>query len=143
MKRIFFLFLLSAAAAAQQAVLPLPRDARNNPLMAGLGEPQLYELTITNTTYGTGNRITLPSTGDSTNRVYRHFWVYNADASRTAYFCFGAAAAACSTSIIKVRPGMGFVDDFSYFGLASSQGTGYIYYKLDSSGTASVDVRVW
>lgn len=139
---LMVLAFFSIEALAQQSVLPLPTDARANPLIAGLGEPYLFELTITNTTFNTSNRITLSSTGQDLRRVYRHFWVHNTSTDRTAYFCFGGATA-CSTASSKAGPGIGFVDDFSYFGLAASTGTQYIYYKLDSSGTASVDVRVW
>lgn len=131
--------LISVTAVAQQSPYSLPRDARNTPLYTGLGLPVLTELTVGNTTYDDTHKITLPTTGASLNRVFAHFWVWNANTTDSVYFCFGTTAALCTANHIKVRPSAAFVDDFAWFG--DAVGTPYIFYKCATS--ASVDVRVW
>ncbi len=135
---IKLLIFIGAVAHAQQSNLALPRDARNTPLYTGLGLPFLSELTVATTTYSDAAKITLPSTGNSTNRVFAHFWVWNASTTDSVYFCFGTTAALC-TDMVKVRPSSAFVDDFAWFGAAV--GTPYIFYR--AAGSSSVDVRVW
>ncbi len=126
-------------AFSQQAIVSLPRDARNTPYFSGIGLPFLSELTIATTSYDDAAKITLPNSGQSLNRVFNHFWVWNASTTITAYFCFGTTAAGCTTNHVKVRPNSAFVDDFAWFG--DAVGTPYIFYKASASD--AVDVRVW
>lgn len=130
--------LIGVRAFAQQSIVSLPTDAKNNPYFSGIGLPSLSELTVTNTSYDDTHKITLPNSGQSLNRVFNHFWVWNASTTDSVYFCMGKTAAAC-TDMIKARPSAAFVDDFSWFG--DAVGTPYIFYKAAAS--VSVDVRVW
>lgn len=140
MKKLLFLALFSASLHAQQSVLSLPHDSRNSPLMAGLGLPYLFEPTVTVTAYSTSERSALNFSGDNTNRQYRHMMIYNPSSTLSIYLCAGDSTG-CYRDMWKVRPGLGLVDDFSYFGTANN--LTHIYYRLSGAGSVSPDVRVW
>lgn len=134
------LSLFSSLSFAQQLSYPLPRDARDNVLYFGVGNPYAFELTATTSSYTTGVRYQLPTSGNDVKRVYRHLYVYNPDSTRIVYICFGDSSG-CSTDSYKVRPGFGLVFEPIRFG--EPVGTGYVYMRLDSAGSVTADLSAW
>jgi hypothetical protein len=139
-KLILGLFLLSATAMAQQAIMSLPRDATNIPLDQGLGNPYAFTLTPTTASYDAAVRYEIPKTGNDTGRVYRHLYVLNPSATRTAFVCFGDANG-CTIDSFIVRPGYGLVFEPIRFGAAV--GTPFVYVRLDDAGSQVVDLSIW
>jgi len=132
-------FWLGEQAIAQQSLMSLPRDARNNPLESGLGGSYAASQTITVTAYNVSQRYQVPSSGLDVNRAYRHFFLLNRDAVDTITVCFGDATG-CSDNAVIVRPGYGVVFEPVLFGKAV--GKEYVYFKTDL-GPADIDVAVW
>lgn len=137
---LIILGLIPTVSFSQQSYFRLPRDSNNTPLIAGLGEPYLFEPTGTSTTYIVGQRVAIPLTGNDALRQYRHISVFNASTTRTVYICVGDGAG-CTRDWYKARPSQGFVDDFTYFGVGDAKT--HIYYRIDSAGTAAFDLRIW
>lgn len=137
---LILMVIVSRETFAQQSVVRLPRDAANNPLIAGLGLPFLINPTITVTSYDTSNRTALSTTGADTNRQYRHVWVYNPSASVGIFLCVGNSTG-CSTDMWYAPPSLGFVDDFAFFGAANN--ITHIYYRLSGAGTVAPVIRWW
>lgn len=142
MKKLLLILavIVSHGAVSQQSIVRLPRDAANNPLMAGLGLPYLINPSITVTSYDTSNRTALSTTGADTGRQYRHVWVYNPSSTIGIYLCAGPASG-CSTDMWYAPPSLGFVDDFAFFGAANN--ITHIYYRLSGSGTVAPIIRWW
>ena len=140
MKYILLALLFTGVVQAQQSIIRLPRDANNTPLEFGLGVPYSTVLTPTTDAYDTGIRYELPKTGIDTNRVYRHLLVYNPDATRTVYACFGDATG-CSVDSYIVPPGFGFIFEPIRFGDAVD--LPYVYVRLDAAGSSAVVLTAW
>lgn len=131
------LFIISAHAQPSQGRM-LPRDAKNNALIFGLGNPYASTITVTASTYVAN--YTLPTSGLDANRVYRHLYAYNPDANRTVYVCFGDSTG-CSTDSYIIRPGYGLVFEPLLFG--APVGSPLVYFRLDASGSVNVDLSAW
>lgn len=144
MNKILLLLLavfVSRGTFAQQSALSLPRDSRANPLSAGLGLPYLYELTsITNTTYDVSHRVTLSVAGPDYQRQWRHMQMFNLSAARSVYICAGDSTG-CSRDMWKANAATAIVDDYAFFGPGNN--ITHLYYRIDSSGTANLDLRIW
>lgn len=134
------LLLFTGAVQAQQSIVRLPRDANNTPLDFGLGIPYAFTLTATADAYDTGVRYELPKTGNDLNRAYRHLLVYNPDATRTVYACFGDATG-CSIDSYIVPPGFGFIFEPIRFG--DAVGLPYVYIRLDAAGSVTPTMTAW
>jgi hypothetical protein len=140
MKKILLLLTISMSLHAQQSILRLPRDGANAPMSHGMGLPYGFVLTPTTDAYDNSIRYQLPSTGNDTNRVYRHISVYNPSASRTLYICFGGSSG-CTGDNIIVPPSVALVYEPIRFG--KSVDTEYVYVRLDSAATVAVTFGVW
>jgi hypothetical protein len=137
---IKLLIILAMPLWAQQLTYRLPRDANNAVLYSGVGNPYAFTLTPTTASYSISVRYQIPSTGVDTNRVYRHLYVLNRSATRTAYVCFGDDSG-CSVDSFIVRPGYGLVFEPLRFGKAVD--LEYVYARLDAAGTQELDFAVW
>lgn len=141
MKKLLLLaMLLSVGAFAQRSTIPAPRDANNFPLEAGLGPAYATTVSVTVTAYDGTVRYQVPSDGNDALRAFRHIMILNRSTTRTVSVCFGGDDP-CSQNAIIVRPEIGMSLDHVLFGKAT--GSEYVYFKLDSAGTASIDVIVW
>jgi len=138
---IGFLFFWGLGAMAQQSIYRLPRDAANNQLYFGLGASYSGTVSVAITSYGTGAKVQLPSTGSDTNRAYRHLMIKNPDASLSIYICLDDSSITCATDAMIVRPGYTYIFEPLLFG--KSVGKEFIYFKLSSGGTVSADYSVW
>lgn len=149
MKKLFFVSLLVlflfayfgiSKAWSQQLTYPLPNDANNRILYFGVGNPYAFQLTPTTSSYDTGVRFQLPSSGLDKNRVYRHLSVINPSDVRSLSICFGDSSG-CTTDMIIVPPGYQLVYEPLRFGLPV--GLEYVYAKLDASGTVTATFAAW
>ena len=141
MKNLFkILTLISLPLYAQQLNYRLPRDAANQPLSFGVGNPYSFVLTATADTFGTSVRYQIPSTGIDAGRAYRHISVINPSLNRTIYICFGDVLG-CSTDMIIVPPEFSLVYEPLRFGKAVD--TEYVYMRLDTAGSVDATIGVW
>ena len=137
---LLVLGLISSLSLAQQLSYPLPRDARDNVLYFGVGNPFAFTLTATSDAYDTAVRYEVPTNGLNAKRVFRHLYILNPSATRTAFVCFGDATG-CTVDSFIVRPGYGLVFEPILFG--SLHNTGYVYVRLDAAGSQVLDLSIW
>lgn len=137
---LLLLTLIAIPSMAQRSTIPMPKDANNFPLESGLGDTYATSAIVTTTTYDPAQTYQVPSSGNDALRAYRHIAILNRSTSRSVYVCFGASDS-CTQNAIIIRPEFGIALDHVLFGKAV--GKEYIYFKLDSAGTANVDLSVW
>jgi hypothetical protein len=144
MKKLLFImslfFWIGELAIAQQSTIPAPRDARGNTLSHGLGSSYSSELSVDVTAYNISDSYQVPSSGNDALRAFRHIYVLNQSADRTVFVCFGDSSG-CTTDAMIVFPEIGLIFEPVLFGAAV--GKEYIYFKLDSAGTADIHLAVW
>lgn len=137
---LLLLLVISVQGLTQTSYYPLPRDSNNFPLEQGLGPSYAGSVTVTSTSYDPVQTYIVPSSGNDGKRAYRHLYVLNRSSTRTIYVCVNDEVS-CTDDAMIVRPGYAMIFEPLLFGLAV--GKGYVYFKLDSAGTAPVDVAVW
>lgn len=139
---LFLIFPIAGWSQQVQAVVPVPQDFRGTPIQNPLGLPIMPSPTPTLTGTAYVDVMTLPTTGDNTNRQFRSICLWN-PSSVDLYVCFGAS---CSTDMIKLRgssSGAGLCMDNTYFGPLNSTPITKIRARLGSASTVSPDVVVW
>lgn len=141
MKTLLLALILMAPGIsfAQRSVMGLPVDNRSTPLIAGLGLPSTCSQTVTTATY-TQSCAVPANTGDNTGRMFRHIQIYNPSSTASVFVCLGPDAA-CSTDMIKVRPGAAVTQDFALYGPGNA--VTKIWFRLSSAGSEVVDVNIW
>lgn len=135
-KLILLCSLLATLARAENTV---PKDSNNVPIYSGTGK-SVFSEAVTLTTSSFALLLTLPTTGESYVRSWKHIVVRNPDATRSVYICLGGSSS-CSTSHLKIPPLLGLALDDLYFGPLNSITT--IWGKLDSSGSVIPEITVW
>ncbi len=139
---IVSLTLLGLQAFGQSKTnTPVPKDPFNIPIYGGISTPVFSEAT-TLTTNSYALMVTLPNTGLSYNRTYRHLMVFNPSSTRSVYICFGNGS--CATDMVKVPTGAsGFGVALDDYMAGVLYGQTEIWGRLDAAGSVTPLIYVW
>lgn len=138
---VIFFFWFPTLSFAQKSDLPSPMDSRGFPLDFGLGESFAGSQTVSVTAYNISQSFQVPSVAPNANRAYRHLYILNQSTTRTVTVAFGTSSSIESTDSMIIRPGYGLIFEPILFGKPLNRE--YIYFKVDSTGSAAVDFTVF